>query len=203
MFHQFCDEIQHCLIGVGVEDSHEQDTINDRELGDKRKSEREKENKLEEKGLKKAQKKLINAIYFYYMYLSSACVKDDQKLVIKIVKELSLDAARHRFLRRNIELQKIGFVGEFYDKYEITWSQNVNMGSVKKLSDHLRRIVLEEKYMEIPDKPPENVPETRAMPILGNTLTEEVKELGKKYSNQVSKFREDDEKLRKELESNG
>ena len=24
-FHQFCDEIQHCLIGVGVEDSHEQD----------------------------------------------------------------------------------------------------------------------------------------------------------------------------------
>ena len=29
-FHQFCDEIQHCLIDVGVEDSHEQDTINDR-----------------------------------------------------------------------------------------------------------------------------------------------------------------------------
>ena len=29
-FHQFCDEIQHCLIDAGVEDSHEQDTINDR-----------------------------------------------------------------------------------------------------------------------------------------------------------------------------
>ena len=25
--HQFCDKIQHCLIDVGVEDSHEQDTI--------------------------------------------------------------------------------------------------------------------------------------------------------------------------------
>ena len=28
-FRQFCDEIKHCLIDVGVEDSHEQDTIND------------------------------------------------------------------------------------------------------------------------------------------------------------------------------
>ena len=28
-FHHFCDEIQHFLIDVGVQDSHEQDTIND------------------------------------------------------------------------------------------------------------------------------------------------------------------------------
>ena len=39
-FHQICDEIQHFLIDVGVEDSHEQDTINDRELGDQRRSKR-------------------------------------------------------------------------------------------------------------------------------------------------------------------
>ena len=44
-FHQFCEEIQHCLIDVGVEDSHEQDTINDRKLGDQRISKREKEKK--------------------------------------------------------------------------------------------------------------------------------------------------------------
>ena len=41
-FHQFCDEIQYCLIDVGVEDSHKQDTINDRGLGDQRRSKREK-----------------------------------------------------------------------------------------------------------------------------------------------------------------
>ena len=35
---------------------------------------------MEEKRLKKAQKNLINAIYFYQMYFSSACVKDDPKL---------------------------------------------------------------------------------------------------------------------------
>ena len=98
---------------MGVEDSHEQDTINDRELGDQRRSKREKEKIIEEKGLKKAQKKLINSIYCYQMYFSSACVKYDQTLVTKIVKELSLDTARHIFLRRNIDIQKIGFGGEF------------------------------------------------------------------------------------------
>ena len=57
--------------------------------------------------------------------------------------------------------------------------------------------------MEIPDKPPANVPERRAMPILGNALTAEVRDLDKKYFNQVGKFREDAEKLRQELESKG
>ena len=82
-FHQFCDEIQHCLVDVGMEDSHEQDTINNRELGDHWRSKGKKEKIMEDKGIKKAHKKLINAIYFYHMYFSSACVKDDPKLVRK------------------------------------------------------------------------------------------------------------------------
>ena len=103
-FHQFYDEIQHCLIDVGVEESHEQYTINDRGLGDQRRSKREKEKITDEKGLKKAQKKLINGIYCYQMYFSSSCAKDDPKLARKIVKELSSDAERFCFLRRNIEI---------------------------------------------------------------------------------------------------
>ena len=122
-----------------MEHSHEQDTINDRELGDQRRSKQEKEKITEEKGTKKAQKKLVNSIYFYQMYFSSACVKDDQKLVRKIVKELSSDAARLHFLHRNIGIRKIGFGGEFQYKYEITWSHNVKNVSVKELSDHLRK----------------------------------------------------------------
>ena len=118
---------------------------------------------MEEKGLKKAQKKIINAIYYYQMYFSSACVKDDQKLVRKIVKELSLDAARHCFVRRIIEIQTIGFGGGFQDKHEIMWSQNGKMISVKELSNHLRRVVREGGNMEIPDNPPANVFERRAM----------------------------------------
>ena len=74
------------------------------------------------------------------------------------------------------------------------------MISVKEFSDHLRRIVREEKNMEITDKPPTNVPESRAMPILGDALTAEVRELDTKYFNQVGKFREDADKPRQELE---
>ena len=48
--HQFCDEIQHCLIGEGLEDSHGQDTINDQELGDQRRSKREKKKKRRIRG---------------------------------------------------------------------------------------------------------------------------------------------------------
>ena len=60
----------------------------------------------------------------------------------------------------------------------------------------MRRIVWEEVNMEILDKPPANVPERRAMPILGNALTSEVSELDTKYFNQVGKFKEYSEKLR-------
>ena len=77
------------------------------------------------------------------------------------------------------------------------------MRSVKELSDNLRRIVREEKNMEIPDKPPEILPERRAMPIIGNALTAEIRELDTKYFNQVGKFREYAEKLRQDLESKG
>ena len=41
------------------------------------------------------------------------------------------------------------------------------------------------------------------MPILGNALTAEVRELDTNYFNQVGKFREDAEKLQQELESKG
>ena len=52
-FHQLCDEIIYLFIDVGVEDYHEQDTINDRELGDQQRSKREKEKTMEEKGLRR------------------------------------------------------------------------------------------------------------------------------------------------------
>ena len=51
-------------MNVGVEDSYEQDTKNYRELGDQRRFKQEKEKIMGDKGLKKAQNKLINAIYF-------------------------------------------------------------------------------------------------------------------------------------------
>ena len=51
--------------------------------------------------------------------------------------------------------------------------------------------------MVILDKPSASVPKRRAIPNPENDLTVEVRELNKKYFNQISKFREDAEKLRK------
>ena len=77
----------------------------------------------------------------------------------------------------------------------------MEMRSVKGLSYHLRRIVHEEKNMEILDKPPANVPERRTIPILSNALTAEVRYLDTKYFNQVGKFREDADNLQQESDS--
>ena len=77
------------------------------------------------------------------------------------------------------------------------------MRSVKEISDHLRRIFQEEKNIGILDKPPENVPERREMPIIGNALNAEVRKLDKNYFNQVVKCMENAEKLRQDLESKG
>ena len=65
------------------------------------------------------------------------------------------------------------------------------MRSVKELSDHLRRIIQDEKNTEIPDKPPSSVPERRTIPVIGNALIAEVRELDTNYFNQVGKFREE------------
>ena len=200
--HRFCSEMQYCFIDIGIADASEQDTVNTEALNAQRRAKREMEKLMEEKGLKKAQLKLVYAIYCYQMFNSDACVKGDPKLVTKAMRELPSDAARYRFLRNNIEARVIGFGGEF-ERFRITWSHQGKKRSVKELSDHLRKIIREEKKMDIPDKPPASLPERRALPILGDRLTAKVMDIDAKYFHKESRFREDAEKLRKERESRG
>ena len=106
-------------------------------------------------------------------------------------------------MRTNIEIRTLGFGGEFAEKFSITWSHKGKSRSVKELAKHLRKIVVEEKKMTIPDEPPADVPKRRDMPILGDDWTDEVKKLDEKYFQNESKFRQDAEALRNELESKG
>jgi len=85
----------------------------------------------------------------------------------------------------------------------MTWSHKSKPRSVKELANHLRKIVVEEKKMLIPNEPPADVPKRRDMPMLGDDWTDEVKKLDEKYFQNESKFRQDAEALRKELESKG
>ena len=71
------------------------------------------------------------------------------------------------------------------------------------LAKHLGKIMKEEKKMVIPNNPPVDVPKRREMSMLKDDLTDGVKKLDNKYFQYESEFREYDELLRKELESEG
>ena len=162
---------------------------------------RTKQKILARDGAKKTQKNLVHAIYCYEMNNSPACVKDPKE-VTRMLKKFTSDAAKKRFLRSNIEMRVIGYGGEFL-QFEITWSVNGKSRSVKELADHLRKIIRAEAKMDIPDQPPVYMPKRVEMRKLGEEWTDEVKRLDRKYFSKESKFREDAEVLRKELEARG
>ena len=85
----------------------------------------------------------------------------------------------------------------------MTWSYKSKPRSVKELTDHLRKILREEKNMVIPNKPPVDVPKRREIPMLGDDGTDEVMKLDEKHFQYESKFRQDAKVLRDELESKG
>ena len=202
MFHMFCGEIQHCLIATGVKEWPATHEKNNELLAAQRLEKRTKQQILKRKGAEKTQKKLIHAIYCYEMNNSSACVKGDPKEVTRMLKKFTSDTAKKRFLRSNIEMRVIGYGGDFL-KFEITWSVKGKNRSVKELADHLRKIIRAEATMDIPDKPPVYMPKRVEMRKLGEEWTDEVKSLDRKYFSKESKFREDAEVLRKELEARG
>ena len=162
---------------------------------------RTKQKILARDGDKKTQKNLVHAKYCYEMNNSPACVKDPKE-VTRMLKKFTSDAAKKRFLRSNIEMRVIGYGGEFL-QFEIMWLVKGKSRSVKELADHLRKIIRAEAKMDIPDQPPVYMPKRVEMRKLGEEWTDEVKRLDRKYFSKESKFREDAEVLRKELEARG
>jgi hypothetical protein len=74
--------------------------------------------------------------------------------------------------------------------------------STRELADHLGMIIRREQNMEIPDKPPVDLPQHCPLPILG-TLTDEVRQLDMKYFESEERIREVAKKLRLKREARG
>jgi hypothetical protein len=74
--------------------------------------------------------------------------------------------------------------------------------STCELADLLRMIIRREQNMEIPDKPPVDLPQRCPLPILG-TLTDEVRQLDMRYFESEERIREVAKKLRLEREARG
>ena len=117
---------------------------------------------------------------------------------------LGTSTAQRRFLRSNIEMRALGLGGIFAERYTIIWSEGGDLRSIDYLARHLKKIVKEEENLQehVPKKPPTILHKGRTTPII-KTVTAEVRALDRKYFSDVSKFREDADVMRRELEKKG
>ena len=97
-------------------------------------------------------------------------MKGDPKVVAQTLKKLNSDSAKRDALTNNIYIRTKGFG---WTEFHITMIHNRQQRSIRELSDHLQMIIRKEQNMEIPDKPPVDLPQRCPLPILG-TLTVEV-----------------------------
>ena len=174
------------------------------EVKAQRREKRAKEKIATEKSLNKSQGLLIHAIYRYNQYWSKACVKGDVRQVDRTMRSLTTPTARRRLLRTNIEMRVLGLGGEFARRFSITWSSGGSLRSVDELAKYLKLIMREERKMDadIPKEPPTMLPQRRVTPIIG-AVTAKVRSLDRKYFSDVTKFREDADVMRLELETKG
>ncbi len=130
-----------------------------------------------ELGEKKAAEKTIERIFFRKLYDSEYCMKGDPKVVARKLKQLKSESAKRDALKNNIYIRTKGFG---WMDFHITMIHNRQNRSTRELADHLRMIIRREQNIEIPDKPPVDLPQRCPLPILG-TLTDEVRQLDMKY----------------------
>ena len=172
---------------------------NNEEVTRQRNAKRMKVEIARELGEKKAAEKRIERKFFRKLYDSEYCMKDDPKVVAQKLKQLKSESAKRDALKNNIYIRTKGFG---WMEFHITMIHNRKNRSPHQLADHLRMIIRKEQHMEIPDKPPVDLPQRCPWPILG-TLTNEVRQLDIKYFDSEERIREVAKKLRLEREARG
>jgi len=86
---------------------------------------------LKEKNLESATEAFIDGLYYYRMYFSPACWKDDKKVVMKHLKKITSDVM-------------IRVKGFSWDWCKHPWSKDGRKYTIKELADHLWWIITEE-----------------------------------------------------------
>ena len=124
-----------------------------------------------------ASEEFIDGMYYYKMYFSDACWKDDPKNVATNLNRLKSDTARYNALKENILIRVKGFG---WDWCKHAWSKNGTKYIIAELSSHLQYIIKEEKIYNIPNEPPLKVPTQVNLPILG-LQTDQVQQLDGQY----------------------
>ena len=94
MFHQFSEEIQKLLIVIAMEDALETTRENHESLELQHLCCERKADFLKEINLEKTKESLLDAIYYYKMYMLDACWKGNKKIVKQNLKELPSKSAK-------------------------------------------------------------------------------------------------------------
>jgi hypothetical protein len=147
----------------------------------------------------KAAEKLIERTFCCKLYDTKYCMKGDPKVVAQTLIKLKSESPKRDALKNNIYICTKGFG---WIQFHITMIHNWCNRSIRELSDHLRMIFRKERDMEIPDKPPVDLPQRQNLPILA-TLTDKVRMLDRKSLEIEGKIREAATKLQLEREARG
>jgi hypothetical protein len=82
---------------------------NNEDLALQAKARREKEEMIKAKNMEKATEELIEAMYYYTMYSSAACWKDNVRIANSELKKITSKTARYDALKENIMIRVKGF----------------------------------------------------------------------------------------------
>jgi hypothetical protein len=162
IFLQFDKELQRTLLEVGVRDAPAT-RRNNEEMKRQRNAKRMKVEIARELGEKKAAKKTIKRTFFRKLYDSKYCMKGDPKVVAQTLKKLKSDSAKRNAPKNNIYIRTKGFG---WMEFHITMIHNRQPRSIRELSDHLRMKIRKEQDMEIPSKPPVDLPQRCPLPAM-------------------------------------
>ena len=133
------------------------------------------------------------------MYFSTACWKNDPKIVATELKKLASETMRYSALNENIMIRVKGLSWEWCHH---AWSKDGKEYSVQELAWHLRWIIKEENKYDVPPGPNINVPMRIHLPTLG-TQTCDIGALDRRYLSNKNELKQKAEKACREQESKG
>ena len=123
---------------MGMTDAPATQKRNNDDLDRQAKARRIKQELIKENGLEKATEEYIDALYYYQIYFSTACWKNDPKIVASTeLKKLTLETMKYSALKENIMIQVKGLSWEWCHH---AWSKDGKY-YVQELARHLRWII--------------------------------------------------------------
>jgi hypothetical protein len=200
-FHQFDPSLQEAIILTAMTDAPATRKQNNDDLERQATARQIKEELIKEENLEKATEEYIDALYYYYyqMYFSPACWKNDPKVVARELRKLTSETMRYSALKENITIQVKGLSWEWCQH---AWSKNGKKVLCAGVSRAFKADNQRRKKYEIPLGPSINVPTRTQLPILG-TQTCDVAALDQRYLSDEIRFKQKAEKAQQERESKG